>query len=203
MQNDIPFDLVYLHAVYFIHAVARRELDNAEFEMELRNIKNTLLNHFDTLDQILAQIWSDGNLLHENGYTINDKNEIRSLAREYLDYVSINYEMDRAEILEIFSEIEFENVLVGFRQHIEAIIQIENSSIEILRRIVPYLYEIKKRTCRISSLSEAFIQAIYKDSLKKKFYKALLVGVAVAATGASIAAGVAAGNKIAYQRTKS
>jgi hypothetical protein len=33
--------------------------------------------------------------------------------------------------------------------------------------------------------------------LKKKFYKALLVGVAVAATGASIAAGVAAGNKIA------
>ena len=77
MQNDIPFDLVYLHAVYFIHAVARRELDNAEFEMELRNIKNTLLNHFDTLDQILAQIWSDEN--HRNGYTDNDKNDSKIL----------------------------------------------------------------------------------------------------------------------------
>ena len=94
-------------------------------------------------------------------YTENELNEIQILANDYLEDLQIKLnENNTNEYRNIFKNVTFENDLIGFKKHILDTINVEDSSKQILQNIVPYLYELKKRTSRISSLSDFLFKKI-------------------------------------------
>jgi hypothetical protein len=115
-------------------------------------IKKALLNKFETLDKILEEIWKEKGQ-NDRSYNDNDINQIKGLAQDYADYLNIACESDKNSILKLFDNLAFENRLIGFKKSIEDTKNIENGSEILLRRILPYFYELKKRTCLITSLS--------------------------------------------------
>ena len=142
--QNMPFDLLYLHAAYYIQAISRMESDtrNDIKNKEFISTKNELLAKFDLLDQILEEIWNEK---YKKGYVYseNDINEIKYLAIEYLEYLKIKNQEDRFELIENLNAIEFENRLVGFRKHILNTINEKDGSKKLLKKIIPYLYEIQ------------------------------------------------------------
>ena len=86
---DMPFDLLYIHAAFFIHAICRMKSNNKnnKINQDLIDKKNKLIEKFDSLDKILKNIW-DENYKNRYKYTFEDKNQIKNLAEQYLDYLN-------------------------------------------------------------------------------------------------------------------
>ena len=205
--DNMPFDLLYLHAAYFINSLQRMNHD--ESSNKFIEIKNLLLEKFNVLDQLLEQIWKEKSEV-ERSYSQNDLVEIKNLAYSYFKELKIENEFDT--ISELFNNIKFEptclrpidsNLLsfefIGFRKYLESKENIQGlNNIELLKYFLPYLFEIKKRTCKISSLSDKLKEKIFEISFIKKCFligikaaKYLTVGVTVAAgAGAGIVGGV-------------
>ena len=68
-------------------------------------------------------------------------------------------------------QVKFETDLIGFKKHISDASKMENGNGNeiLLKLIVPYLYEIKKRTCKISNVSRTLFTKLSNDIVFNKF----------------------------------
>jgi hypothetical protein len=208
--QDMPFDLLYLHAALNIHIMNRMASNSKNIKNEkFMEAKVDLVRIFVSLDEILNELWEK----KIDAYTENDIKEIKNLASEYLDYLNVNNE-DKYKYIEIFRDIQFESKLIGFEKSLE----LAKNPEELLKKIVPYLYEIKKRKFRISTLSNYLFDKIYDRTFFEKLQESalnlgfvaikagVLIGVGAAGVGAAgvgvagaaaVAGAVAAGAGIA------
>jgi len=186
----MPFDLLYLHAAYFIHIMNRMEsnINNKQNEIFMK-AKDDLLEIFVSLDETLHEIRG------KDKYSENDKNEINNLVSEYMDELKINRE-EKEKFIELFKDIQLDYNLIGFEKTIVS----ANEPEELLKMIVPYLYEIKKRKFRISTLSDYLFNEIYYKIFSKKCSEAALVLGFVYLKGAAGAAEVVVGAGAAAAR---
>ncbi len=178
----MPFDLLYLHAALYIHIMNRMASNSKNIKNEkFMEAKVDLVRIFVSLDEILNELWEK----KIDAYTENDIKEIKNLASEYLDYLNVNNE-DKYKYIEIFRDIQFESKLIGFEKSLE----LAKNPEELLKKIVPYLYEIKKRKFRISTLSNYLFDKIYDKTFFEKLQEsALNLGFVAAKAGVLIGAG--------------
>lgn len=149
--------------------------------------KDDLVRIFVSLDVILYELWEKENY----AYTENDINEIKNLLSEYLeDYLKVNSE-EKCKYIELFRDIQFESELIGFEKSLE----LANNPEELLKKIVPYLYAIKKKKFRIEFLSDYLFDKIYDRTFFEKLKKGALnlgfVAIKAVIAGAAKAAGAA------------
>jgi len=176
--QDMPFDLLYLHAAYFIHIMNRMGSNNNIQNEKFMKAKDDLLDIFVSLDEILHEIRV------KDKYSENDKNEINNLVSEYMDELKINRE-EKEKFIELFKDIQLDYNLIGFEKTIVS----ANEPEELLKMIVPYLYEIKKRKFRISTLSDCLFNEIYYRTFFEKCSKAALdLGFVILKAAAGVAA---------------
>jgi hypothetical protein len=164
--DNMPFDLLYLHAAYLINSLQR--MNHNELNEKFIEIKDLLLEKFNTLDTLLEEIWKE-KPESECSYSQNDLNEIRNLAHSYFKQLKIESEFNA--IIELFDNIKFETENKGFKKYLESKENIQGlNNIELLISFLPFLFEIKKRTCKISSLSGKLNDKIFEVSFIKKFF---------------------------------
>ncbi|CAF0742591.1 unnamed protein product [Brachionus calyciflorus] len=82
--DNMRFDLMYLQAAFYCHALERMDDLNQNFI----DLKNDLLEIFESLDIILKEIWEEI-LEDERVYTENDLNEMKILVKNYFDVFGI------------------------------------------------------------------------------------------------------------------
>ena len=114
------------------------------------------------------------------------------MAESYFDYLKIDDKLDDSKFFVDLDQLKFETDLIGFKKHISNTSQILNGNEILLKSIVPYLYEIKKRTCRLSELSSKLNGNIFSDHFLFKCVKIGTGAVILVASGAAILAAAAA-----------
>ena len=83
----MPFDLLYLHAAYFIYI----KMDSNNINKNFIKAKNDLLKIFESLDKILRGIWDKLKEKENYTYTEKDTKEIANLVLEYFVFMSFRY----------------------------------------------------------------------------------------------------------------
>ena len=94
--QNMPFDILYLTAAYYIRSLDRMKEENEKF----KEVKNQLLDQFDAIDIILKEIWKNKK---SHSYNKNDITEINMLAKIYIDYLNLNNKSNECE--EIFNNL--------------------------------------------------------------------------------------------------
>lgn len=192
--QDMPFDLMYLHAAFYIQAVTRMEnVEQAnDTNRSLREAKNALLALFGQIDNI----W---NFHRDQAYDERETNEIRQLCESYLKYKIFDREQVDGNLLDMLRCLQFRQS-DGATNLKELILDTTSNSEQLLVHLIPIIYEIKKRVCRVTSLSTHMLKTIHDrqnatSALVAKLMKTAVGGgaalTALAATGIVKAAGKA------------